>query len=263
MKGKKIIIIEGVEYTEEELNEIEAELLKPTLTQPETPKVEIPSGKGLQFVTDPKLYNEIIKYMDKTFPDKASLLSGNLEFDSNVMKGSNPYIAVAVDMYLKSINSKHRITTQRDLETNLKMFENFYEDTGMALRSLEEPNKSQAEYLHAQIKRINPDLKFPIFIELRNLKLDADLNFNLTSQSRYKTADCLNWENGTNYSHIDDFGLPKIKDKNSSRHVWTIKGGLVRAYLGGCLGFCSGVGCLPGSYDDGRVVLVSAEGGAP
>ena len=57
------------------------------------------------------------------------------------MKGSNSYIATAVDMYFKSINSQHRIARQFDLETNLPMFKGCYEDTGLALRSLE--NKKQ------------------------------------------------------------------------------------------------------------------------
>ena len=53
------------------------------------------------------------------------------------MKGSNTYIAAAVDMYFKSINSEFRIARQSDLETNLKMFKGFYIDSGFALRNLE------------------------------------------------------------------------------------------------------------------------------
>ena len=69
------------------------------------------------------------------------------------MKGSNSYIAVGIDMFLKSINTKFRIATQSDLETNLQMFENGYVDSGLALRNLTGANKEQAKYLFNQLKQ--------------------------------------------------------------------------------------------------------------
>lgn len=253
------IIIDGVIYSPEELRKLYAELSKPIPAAPHEPRVSI--GKGLQFITDQNLYKEIVDYMDKTFPAHKETLSGKLSFDG-VMKGSSPYLAVAVDMFLRSQKSKHKIATQRDLETNLQMFKGCYEDTGLALRSVADPNKSQAKHLYKQIKQANPSIEFPIFIELRNLDLDASLNFKLTPQSQYKKADCLNWESGTHYSQADDYGLPKSEDKSSGRQIWTMKDGLVRACLYRSLCFGAGNGVLPNSYDDGRVVLVSAEGSA-
>ncbi|HLD54667.1 MAG TPA: hypothetical protein VJB35_00240, partial [Candidatus Nanoarchaeia archaeon] len=182
-----------------------------------------------------------------------------LSFDG-VMKGSNPYIATAVDMFLQSINDTHRIATQKDLETNLEMFKGFYEDTGLVLRRLNNPNKDKAKYLYEQIRKANFTL--PIFFDLRGLKLDANLNFNLTEESRYKTANCLNWERGTKYSKIDEFGLPKEKDKNSSRQIYTFKDGLVRLYLDRFLDLNSYNENLEYSYSGGRVV-VSTRGDAP
>jgi len=224
----------------------------------EKPKISLPS-KDLAFITDENFYKEIICYIHKTFPYNTTTLSGKLSFDG-VMKGSNPYIATAVDMFLQSINDTHRIATQKDLETNLEMFKGFYEDTGLVLRRLNNPNKDKAKYLYEQIRKANFTL--PIFFDLRGLKLDANLNFNLTEESRYKTANCLNWERGTKYSKIDEFGLPKEKDKNSSRQIYTFKDGLVRLYLDRFLDLNSYNENLEYSYSGGRVV-VSTRGDAP
>jgi len=212
----------------------------------EKPKISLPS-KDLAFITDENFYKEIICYIHKTFPYNTTTLSGKLSFDG-VMKGSNPYIATAVDMFLQSINDTHRIATQKDLETNLEMFRGFYEDTDLVLRSLNNPNNYKAKYLYEQLGKANSTL--PIFFDLRGLKLDANLNFNLTEESRYKTA---------KYSKIDEFGLPKEEDKNSSRQIWTLKDGLVRLYLNRSLDLASNYGNLENSYDLGRVVVVSAK----
>jgi len=231
------------------------ERTEPILPPFQKPKISLPS-KDLNFITDENLYKEIICYLDKTFPSHTETLSGRLSFDG-VMKGSNPYIATAVDMFLQSINDTHRIATQKDLETNLKMFRDFYEDTGLVLRSLNNLNKDKAKYLYEQIRKENFTL--PIFFNLRGLKLDANLNFNLTEESRYKTANCLNWKDGTKYSKIDEFGLPKEKDKNSSRQIYTFKDGLVRLYLDRFLDLNSNYEYLDNSNNDGRVVVINSE----
>jgi hypothetical protein len=193
---------------------------------PEKPAISIiPSNQDLQFVTDENFYKEICKYIRTEFPD----LHNPLTFENNLMRQSNTYIVVAVDMYLKSINSEFRIARQSDLETNLQMFKGFYIDSGLALRNLENTNKEQAIYLFNQLKQKGFTQKdFPIWINLRGLSLDKTLNFNLTDESLYKTAKCLNWKNGEKYSVTDDFGLPKEKDKSSNRQIWTEKHALSR-----------------------------------
>ncbi|HIG95040.1 MAG TPA: hypothetical protein HA283_00465 [Nanoarchaeota archaeon] len=223
----------------------------------EKPKISI-SSKDLTFITDENLYKEIVCYMDKTFHYTSAFSIGKLYFDG-VMKGSNPYIATAVDMFLQSINDTHRIATQKDLETNLEMFKGFYEDTGLVLRSLKDPNQDKANYLYGQIAKANSTL--PIFFNLRGLKLDANLNFNLTEESRYKTANCLNWEKVARYSKIDEFGLPTEKDINSLREIWTLKDGFVRLSLNKHLDLNSYNGGLEDSNDNGRVVLVDLKKG--
>ncbi len=211
--------------------------------------------KELSFITDENLYKEIIKYLNKTFPTQKSNLSAKLSFKDNIMKGSNTYIAAAVDMYLKKEMPKYRLARQLDLETNLKMFEGCYEDTGLALRNLENSNKIQAEYLFAQLKKRNPNIQFPIWINLRGLNLDSNLNFNLINESQYKTAECLNWKNGEKYSKIDEIGLPKEIDENSSRQIYTRNSGLSRAFLNRFSYLDSGNSDLADSSDNGRVVF--------
>jgi len=218
-------------------------------------------NQDLQFIKDENLYQEIIKYLDKTFPDHSEVLNDKISFGDNAMRGSNPYIAVAVDMFLKSISSEYRIARQTDLETNLQMFNETYEDTGLVLRSLKEPNKIQAEYLYNQLQKRNHNIKFPIWFDIRGLTLDNRLNFNLTDGSRYKTAECLNWEMGTHYLKTDDFGLPKSKDKDSGRQIWTIKDGLSVACLLKSLDLGSSDSSLSYSNDYGRVVLAKPRSG--
>jgi len=216
-------------------------------------------SSNLSFITDENLYKEIIKYLDKTFPDKKSDLSAKLEFENNVMKGSNTYTAAGIDMYLKSINSKYRLARQLDLEQDLPFTKSTYNDSGLALRNLIRANKKQGIYLFNQLK--SKGIKksdFPIWLDLRGLTLDNHLNFNLTDESKYKTAECLNWYNGTKFSKINDFGLPKEKDENSSRQIWTKNYALSSCYLNRYSGLDSGSSDLSISDDAGRVVLAKS-----
>ena len=230
----------------------------------ETPSVNptILPNKDLSFITDENLYKEIIKYLDKTFPNKKSDLSEKLSF-TDVMKGSNTYIATAIDMYLSSINSKHRIARQSDLETNLQMFKDFYVDSGLALRNLTNTNKEQAIYLFAQLKQRGiSESNFPIWIDLRGLKLDNNLNFNLTDKSFYKTAECLNWESTQKYSKINEFGLPKEKDESSSRQIYTSNNALSGGFLRDTdSNLNSDSSSLSNSDDYGRVVVAKPRSG--
>ena len=164
----------------------------------------------------------------------------------------------AVGMFLKQNRPEYTIARQAELETNLEMFKDYYVDSGLALRSLEDPNSGRASYLHEQLLKKDSKIKFPIWIDLKGLTLDSSLNFNLTNESAYKTAECLSWNNQTKYSKTDDFGLPKEKDESSSRQIWTMDKGLARCFLDRDSYLNSGYGGLDYSDDDGRVVLVKA-----
>jgi len=225
----------------------------------------INSNSNLQFVTDENLYKEIVKYLDIQFPNHKEVLSDNLSFNriDRVMKGSNPYIATAIDMFLKKELPEYRIARQIDLEQNFQMFKGFYIDSGLALRNLtERANNSQAIYLFEQLKqRGSTEQDFPIWFNLQGLKLDNNLNFNLTDESLYKTAECLNWKWGTHYSAIDNFGLPKEKDVSSNRQIWTNNNALSGCFLNGGSDLYLGSSDILTSSDRGGIVLVKQSNG--
>ena len=218
----------------------------------------IPIAGDLAMITDENMYNEAVKFLDKTFPNHREVLTGNLKFEDGVMKGSNPYIHVAVDKYLKEINSEYRVSIQKDLESNLDFTRGTYNDSGLALRNLTGSNKEQAKYLFDQLKKRGvSENDFPIWIDLRGLDLDKNsLNFKLTDESQfYKNQDFLNWDSGTNFSETNKYGFPKKPDENGSRTLWTSDNALSRCYLNVDSDLVSYYSGLSISYDDGRVVV--------
>ena len=169
------------------------------------------------------------------------------------MKGSSSNLAIVVDMYLNSINSKYRIVTSSDLGQELDRFKGHFVDLGLALKDLTSffLYEDEQEYIHKQLRKkgINyhkvplwfwdsnedkadkiyqqlyergisaPD--FPLWIDLRGLELDKYLNIKLTGESFYVTASFLDWENNTSFSETDFLGLPENADYNSTRIVKT------------------------------------------
>jgi len=220
----------------------------------------VDNNVDLSFVTDENLYKEIVRYSDKTFPDHKDDLTKKLSFKDGVMKGNNSYISTMVDMYCKSNGLKERVATQMDLETNIEMFKGFYVDNGLALRTLNGVNEEKAIYLFEQLKRKGiSENNFPLYIALRGLRLDDNLNFNLTEESYWKTEKCLNWENQTKFSETKN-GFPKQKDKNGSRRILTRQGGLSGVYLSGASNLVMDGSGLASSGGSGGVVFAKGIG---
>lgn len=206
----------------------------------------------LSFIQDKDLFKEIRNYI-KSDHNK---LENKFSFQEGLMKGSNPYLAVAIDMYFKKHAPTYRVATQSDLEKDLDFTKGTYNDTGLALRNLTGSNSEKAEHIFKQLKHRGIKIEdFPIWLNLRELELDKNLNFNLTDESVYKTQPQLNWENGTRYSKVNDLGLPKEKDKNSNRQIWTSNHALSRCYLNRCSNLLSDDSDLSYSSDNGRVVV--------
>ena len=123
-------------------------------------------------------------------------------------------------------------------------------------------NEKKAIYLFDQLKKKGKTEKdFPFWINLRGISLDNNLNFNLTDKSFYATAECLNWKNGTNFSEINNFGLPERGNTKSKRAIWTTDSGLSRCYLYWYSYLNSSNSDLSYSNDDGRVVLAKPRSG--
>ena len=74
-------------------------------------------------------------------------------------------------------------------------------------------------------------------------------------------SDKLDLPTGTKFNSLDENGLV-IPDKNGTFTKYTLGNGLSRVYLDNVGGLSSGDDVLAGSSDNGRVVVVSAEGTA-
>jgi len=210
----------------------------------------------LSFIEDKDLFKEIRNYVKSDCRN----IENKFIYENGVMKHSNSSLAVAVDMFLKKYHPKYRLARQADLEKDLDFTRSTYNDSGLALRNLTGSNEEQAKHLFEQLKRRGiKEKNFPIWIDLRGLEIDGNLNFNLTDESLYETAKSLNWEFGTGFSEVNGFGLPKEKDRNSSRQIWTNKSNaLSRCYLNRDSGLVSNISGLLYSNVDGRVVVAKS-----
>ena len=230
--------------------------------QPETVSgVILPPNGTLSFIDKKQLYDQVQKYFEAEFPNHKEIFE-KLTWDTNnnVTNGSNTYIAIATDMFCKKHMPGYRLARQLDLETDLQKFKGAYVDSGLALRSTDGTNAKQAKSLYKQLHKKNKKIKLPVWVDLRGLSLDSSLNINLTDESTYKTADCLNWANETHYSAKDDFGLPSSEDKTSDRQIWTpnTKKGLLGCYLNWNSDLVSDSEDFAYSNSNGRVVVSKA-----
>lgn len=199
-----------------------------------------------------------------------------LSYSNNVVKGSNPFAVVLTNQIIREEGL--RTATQADLERVLKInafglnvldLRGFYEDTGLVLRSEDEPNRYLAKNLAEQVKSRKKKVgKTPIVIPLNRLELVNDLNsphglaFDLTDESEIIYAPVLGGkDNMKSFSETDKYGLPE-KLWEGNRTLYTRDSGLSRLNLYDGSDLYSGSRGL-GSYDDGRVVVVSGEGTSP
>lgn len=195
-----------------------------------------------------------------------------LSYSDNVVKNSNPFAVVLANQILK--HEGLRIATQADLErvlkTNAFNLKGTYEDTGLVLRTEDDPNKYLAKNLTEQVKsRGKKAGKIPIVISLNGLKLVNDSNsphglaFKLTDESELIYAPILDGKNnGKLFLETGKYGLPE-KLGTGNRTLYTRDSGLSGLFLGRGLVLYSNYASLENSYVDGRVVVVSVEGTSP
>lgn len=203
-------------------------------------------------------------------------------------KGSNSFYVVAVNEVLREEFPKIRTATQADLERILREksleLSGHYEDSGLVLRDKQDPNKYFAKNLFDQFKAKGVNLKQnnAYVIQLQNLSLKKDeaspekISFVLPNSiaGEYFESPVLNEYSQQKFdsSDIDIItGITKKVSDSGSRKLYTrnwdgysVKNsGLVKLYLYRILSLNSDIENLSNSYDSGRVVLVSAKGGAP
>ncbi len=191
-----------------------------------------------------------------------------LDYDRGIVKCSNSYAVILSNQILNQEGL--RTATQADLEkilkTNALDLRGTYEDSGLVLRTEDNPNEYLAKDLMKQIKSRNPKAKMPQMINLCDLYLIKDSNspnglvFKLKEDANLIYAQILN-EQGKFYSEdIDEkTGLPKKISDNGDRTLYTGNSGLSRLYLYGLLSLVSDWDVLQFSGGDGRVVAVRGE----
>jgi hypothetical protein len=187
---------------------------------------KVESTGELMFVKDPGMYLGFQEYLNEKFPNEQNLFTERLEYES-IMKGSNPLIAIAMDMYLKEQYPQYRIATQADLEINnenQEFVKDTIQDVGLVLRDfqalgkLSDNSRELYESLEAVYKRRKGDftakLELPLFVNLKGLYLADDVIIRATEEASWKSDGCLTWSNISRFDKTDEFGLPLRKTNN-------------------------------------------------
>ena len=156
-------------------------------------KIRLPTFKGKPLIEIPASIPQIgyaegdfgkaflQEYRARVKADYSDISALNvLSYSDNVAKGSNPFAVVLANQILRQ--ERLRVATQADLEKALKMgalnLRGTYEDTGLVLRSEDNPNANLAKNLMSQVKSRNKKQKFPVMIPLTELELKTDGNSN-------------------------------------------------------------------------------------
>ena len=193
-----------------------------------------------------------------------------LSYHNDVIEGSNPFAVVLTNQIVSQEGL--RAATPADLERAIRLnkvnqqlglnLRGTYEDSGLVLRSEDEPNEYLAKNLAKQIKA-RQSLKPPVMIPLNGLELvndsqsEHDLSFKLKEDAQVIYAPILNKSGNFTFEDIDEqTGLPKKIGDNGDRTLYTRSNGLSGLCLSGSLGLYSGWGDLAGSGSDGRVAVV-------
>jgi len=256
-------------------------------------KTKLPAFKGRPLIEIPEfipqagfLEGEFGKAFLEEYNERVSADYNNnsnlnvLKYDNGVIKGSNPFAVVLANQILRQEGL--RTATPVDLEKILRINAldlcDFYEDTGLVLRSEEDEyskNTPLAKDLAKQlkirfifIKRIE-DYKNPIMIPLIGLELekadnDYGLTFKLKEDAEVYEAPILANSGQFSSKDIDEeIGLPKKLFGSEDRTLYTRDSGLSRLGLYGGLNLLSDGWDLDDSDGNGRVVAVSGEATAP
>jgi len=268
-------------YFERERKEAEEAKRKPKKEKKPTKAQKLPEFKQAFFLQDDfgKSIHEKIQEKYGSFPAISII---NYDEKEKIVKGSNPFYAVAVQEFLPE---NIRVATQADLERILKMsslqLKEQYEYSSLVWISNQSPNKYLAKDIYRQFKSNGIELieEKAYVIPLFTLKLREDENsphklafdiVDLTLQS-YFEAPILNEASRQKFNSDDideKIGLPKRVGTNGDRTLYTrnsrnytIKNsGVCRLYLYRSLDADSGGGYLASSDAGGRVVCVRAEG---
>ncbi|MBU0894261.1 MAG: hypothetical protein KKF48_02210 [Nanoarchaeota archaeon] len=209
-------------------------------------------------------YNQLVQ---REYQNASALQK--LSFAGDVVKGSNPFAFVLLNKVLQ--NHGKWVARPVDLEKCLKEgslnLRDTYGDSGLVLRSENNPNGYLAENLASQVKgrgyNVGGDA---VMIPLAGFDLAYDSNspqdlvFQLTDSSEIIYAPQLNKINPIKkFNGADEQGLPIFEDAGSRTLYSSEDEGLCRLYRYGDLYLNAGDRDLADSDEDGRVIIC-AEG---
>jgi len=195
----------------------------------------------------------------------------NYDYETKTIKGSTPFLAARVDTLVRPLGL--RVTNLRDLSRSevMSMVQGkYYTDSPtLVVRSLKdsyEKNLPLIKRISEEVEEANGKLDLPFMIYGFDVKpWEEDLEGYGIDILRREDFSVIHDErlsgkyNGEKFSEVDDLGLP-LFDKDGKRTWYARDRGLSRLYLSRYLNVDSSDGHLANSYDNGLVVLVSAEG---
>ena len=190
-----------------------------------------------------------------------------LSFADDVIKGSNPFAFVLLNRVLQNHGKwvARPVDLEKALEKEAINLRGTYGDSGLVLRSENNPNEYLAKNLSSQVKGYGMG-RDTIMIPLAELDLIYDSNsphdlaFQLTKSSEIIYAPQLNEINHRKkFNSSDEQGLPIFEDNGSRKLYSNESEGLCRLFRYRDLDLYAWFDVLAYSSSDGRVI-VCAEG---
>ena len=250
--------------------EVPTERVQPVTPQPNTPLMNNANYSFLEGDFGRQVLEEYNQLVQSEYQNASALQK--LSFADNVVKGSNPFAFVLLNRILQNHKKwvARPVDLERALEKNAINLKDTYGDSGLILRSENNPNEYLARNLASQVKEKGYDVGGDsIMIPLVGLGLKYDSNsphnlaFELTNPSEIISASQLNKTNhGKKFNKADEQGLPIFEDSGSRTLYSSEENGLCRLYRYRDLVLDARDRVLAYSVSDGRVV-VCAEGTSP
>lgn len=230
----------------------------------------MPKKVKLEFLTDKKEFEEVIKYGNSFLRNPNEVLEEiNYNKELGVVVGSMPKFVVLYGQFLRNINDKFRspITTGQ-LEDFLYMIhKKCWVDDGLHLTGVGNINHDESEaiyndFLKRGIEKVDSRgyLKNSIRMDLTNLDLNKNGLFRLRDDSIWCETNKLIGDN-YNFKEIDKFGIP-IENQCGDKTCYVVnkktKPGLFRCGSVRDMDSDAGYECLRCSYPHDRVVLANS-----
>ncbi|MFH1585932.1 MAG: hypothetical protein ABIB79_04135 [archaeon] len=195
-----------------------------------------------------------------------------LSFVDDVVKGSNPFAFVLLNRVLQNHGRwvARPIDLEKALEKDAINLRGTYGDSGLVLRSENDPNEYLAKNLASQVKEKGYTVgRDSVMIPLAGFELVYDSNsphnlvFQLTDSSEIIYAPQLNKTNhGKKFNGADEKGLPTFEDNGSRTLYSNEENGVCRLFRNWGLDLNARIRDLAASDDVGRVITC-AEGTTP